>query len=60
MEEEIVTVSELIERIKDIICHRYSRRVKQSDVADCLQINYLAFASNKKRNTMPYKNVLLF
>lgn len=57
---EFVTVEEMMERVKDIVCKAYKGKVFDKDVAIHLDIDHMRLATNKKRNTMPFKEVLVF
>lgn len=49
--EEFVTVSEMIERIKLLICSKCDKYPMQIDVAIELEIDHITLASIKKRNS---------
>lgn len=56
----IVTVAELIDRVKELIQDKCDGKVRQIDVAIWLQIDHILLATLKKRNSMPFANVLSF
>lgn len=58
--DEFVTVSEMIDRIKDVACKHVDGIVFDYYVADLLRMQSLALASAKKRNLPPLKQILLF
>lgn len=54
------TVSEMIERIKDVACVHHKGKVFDMDVAALLRMGNLALASAKKRDAPPIKQILFF
>ncbi len=57
----MVDFSEVIEKIKDVISsHKDSKKIFDKDVADILGIPQASFATMKKRNSIPYQEVLEF
>lgn len=56
-----VDIKEIIEKIKDIISLKITnKKVFDKDVADALCISQMNFATMKNRNSIPYKEILLF
>ena len=58
--DEFVTVSEMIDRIKDVACKHVDGIVFDYHVADLLKIRDIGLASAKKRNHPPLKHILKF
>jgi phage repressor protein C with HTH and peptisase S24 domain len=57
----MVDFSEVIEKIKDVISsHKDSKKIFDKDVADILGIPQASFATMKKRNSIPYQELLEF
>ncbi len=57
----MVDFSEVIEKIKDVISSRKdSKKIFDKDVADILGIPQASFATMKKRNSIPYQELLEF
>jgi phage repressor protein C with HTH and peptisase S24 domain len=57
----MVDFSEIIEKIKDVISsHKDSKKIFDKDVADILGIPQASFATMKKRNSIPYQELLEF
>jgi len=57
----MVLLSEVIEKLKDVISERtLSKKVFDKDVADVLGIPQSTFATMKKRNSVPYREILEF
>ena len=62
-DEEFCSVAELVERIKDILSRQPSfkgRLVFDSDVAALLGITKVNLATIKRRNKMPFREVVSF
>lgn len=58
---ELVSVTEMIERIKIILLPHYNNDIVfQKDVATWLQINHENLAIMKSRNKPPIKDIILF
>ncbi|MDP3290638.1 MAG: hypothetical protein Q8M43_01250 [Sulfuricurvum sp.] len=58
--DDIVTVEEMIERIKDYLSPHTQKCPQDQDVAGVLRINVRNLATMKKRNKIPFKEVILF
>ena len=56
----MIDLSEVIEKIKDVISGSKSHKVFDKDVANALGIPQTTFATMKKRNSVPYKELLEF
>ncbi|MEJ2488845.1 MAG: LexA family transcriptional regulator [Sulfurovaceae bacterium] len=57
----MVDFSEIIEKIKDVISsHKDTKKIFDKDVADILGIPQASFATMKKRNSIPYQELLEF
>ncbi|WP_294962281.1 hypothetical protein [Sulfurimonas sp.] len=58
---ELCSVEEIIERIKDIISIPVgNRKVFDNDVSMALNMSQMNLASRKRRNKIPYENIILF
>lgn len=58
---ELCSCDEIVEKIKDVLSkHITQNRVYDWHVADALGIDASALASMKRRNRVPFKEVLLF
>lgn len=56
----MIDLSEVIEKIKDIISTNKQNKIFDKDVANILGIPQTTFATMKKRNSIPYKELLEF
>jgi phage repressor protein C with HTH and peptisase S24 domain len=57
----MLILTEVIDKLKDIISEtRVGKRVFDKDVADALNIPQATFATMKKRNSIPYEEILEF
>lgn len=56
----MVDLSEIIEKIKDVISVNKQNKIFDKDVANILGIPQTTFATMKKRNSIPYKELLEF
>ncbi|KIM03933.1 MAG: phage repressor protein [Sulfurovum sp. AS07-7] len=56
----MVDLSEIIEKIKDVISENKQNKIFDKDVANILGIPQGTFATMKKRNSIPYKELLEF
>ncbi|HIQ26935.1 MAG TPA: phage repressor protein [Sulfurovum sp.] len=57
----MLVLSEVIDKLKDIISEsRVGKKVFDKDVADALNIPQATFATMKKRNSIPYEEILEF
>ncbi|MBD3808369.1 MAG: helix-turn-helix domain-containing protein, partial [Epsilonproteobacteria bacterium] len=56
----MVDLSEIIEKIKDVISANKQNKIFDKDVANILGIPQTTFATMKKRNSIPYKELLEF
>lgn len=59
---KLCTLSEIIEKIKDYLCRQDSckyKKVFDADVAGVLRISHFNLATMKKRNKIPYKQIML-
>lgn len=55
----MLVLSEVIDKLKDIISEsRVGKKVFDKDVADALNIPQATFATMKKRNSIPYEEIL--
>jgi len=55
------TLVEIIDKLKDVIAESLvGKKVFDKDVADALQIPHATFATMKKRNSIPYPEILEF
>lgn len=55
------TFSDIVETIKDIISLEFpDRKVFDKDIADLLEISQINFATMKKRNKIPFNELLDF
>ena len=50
----------IIKELKLLLAKNNSKKILDKDVANILEISQAKFATIKKRNTIPYKNLLLF
>ncbi len=58
---KMLILSEVIDRLKDVISEsRVGKKVFDKDVADVLNIPQATFATMKKRNSIPYAEILEF
>jgi len=60
MSKPIVPFSEIVERIKDIISYKYSRKIFDKDVANELGLTPNSLRVYKVLNHIPYKHIVLF
>ncbi|MEY3002442.1 MAG: hypothetical protein RLZZ428_817 [Pseudomonadota bacterium] len=59
--DKMVRLSEVIEKLKDVLSESMAeRRVFDKDVAEALNIPQATFATMKKRNSIPYEEILDF
>jgi phage repressor protein C with HTH and peptisase S24 domain len=56
----MVELSDIIEKIKDVISTSKQNKIFDKDVANILGIPQTTFATMKKRNSIPYKELLEF
>jgi len=57
----MVILNEIIDKLKDVISEtRVGKKVFDKDVADALNIPQATFATMKKRNSIPYEEILEF
>ena len=57
----MLTMSEIIEKLKDVISEtKIGGKVFDKDVANALNIPQATFATMKKRNSIPYEEILAF
>lgn len=56
----MIDLSEVIEKIKDVISTNKENKIFDKDVASILGIPQTTFATMKKRNSVPYKELLEF
>ncbi len=56
----MIELSEVIEKIKDVISSSKNHKIFDKDVATVLGIPQTTFATMKKRNSIPYKELLEF
>jgi len=57
----MVILNEIIDKLKDVISEtRIGKKVFDKDVADALNIPQATFATMKKRNSIPYEEILEF
>lgn len=56
----MIDLSEVIEKIKDVISSNKENKIFDKDVANILGIPQTTFATMKKRNSVPYKELLEF
>ncbi|MCX6077097.1 MAG: hypothetical protein NTW78_09485 [Campylobacterales bacterium] len=50
----------VIEELKCYLSRDAKKKILDKDVADALDISQANFATLKRRNSMPYENILLF
>ena len=57
----MVILNEIIDKLKDVISEtRVGKKIFDKDVADALNIPQATFATMKKRNSIPYEEILEF
>jgi len=57
----MLVLIEIIDKLKDVIAESLvGKKVFDKDVADALQIPHATFATMKKRNSIPYHEILEF
>ena len=57
----MLILGEIIEKLKDVISeHTVGKKVFDKDVATALNIPQATFATMKKRNSIPYEEILEF
>ena len=57
----MIVLIEIIDKLKDVIAESLlGKKVFDKDVADALQIPHATFATMKKRNSIPYSEILEF
>ena len=53
--------TQITERIKDFLSHKYpTSKIFDKHVAEELEINQISYASMKKRNSIPYEEILIY
>ena len=57
----MIVLTEIIDKLKDVIAASlHNKKVFDKDVADALSIPHATFATMKKRNSVPYAEILEF
>jgi len=57
----MIRLSDIVDKLKDILCENgIERKIFDKDVAEALNIPQGTFASMKKRNSIPYEEILEF
>ena len=57
---EFSDMEDIVEKIKDVICHEIDGKVFDQDVAKVLEIDRGVLALRKKRNSVPHTEVFRF
>ena len=53
-------MADIIEKIKDVLCHKINGKVFDQDAANALGINNILLATWKKRNHIPHFKIYEF
>jgi len=57
---EFSDMADIIEKIKDVLCHEIEGKVFDKDVANALKMDNTNLASHKKRNSTPHFELYRF
>jgi len=58
--DEFSDMTDIIEKIKDVICHEIDGKVFDINVASSLEMEITTLASRKKRNSIPHLEIYKF